>query len=150
MGELDIRKDYGDDGRGKQLTRVIGVAWAMAYTECVLFDRTSRMSLAPGALSVFDMLAERRILDAQQQGVFDRLPGAGRPLVFEDETLVAPEQRMANRILRNAGFTPPEITLRREIAELRERLKTLEGESSVAPRRELRKLVLRLAETKRG
>ena len=69
--------------------------------------------------AVFDLLAEQRILEAVRNGDFDHLPGAGRPLVFEDEPFVSPEQRMANHILRNAGFAPPEIGLRREIARLR-------------------------------
>lgn len=65
------------------------------------------------------MLAERRILEAQARGDLDALPGAGRPLVFEDDTLLSPEQRMINRVLKQAGFTPPEVSLRREIAGLR-------------------------------
>ncbi|MHB1372363.1 MAG: DnaJ family domain-containing protein [Thauera sp.] len=69
--------------------------------------------------SIFDILAEQHILDAVRNGDFDNLPGAGRPLVFDDELFVSPEQRMVNHILRNAGFTPPEIGLRKEIATLR-------------------------------
>ncbi|ANQ83414.1 hypothetical protein dqs_0337 [Azoarcus olearius] len=98
------------------------------------------------SLSVFDILAEQRIADALRRGEFDHLPGAGRPLVFDDEPLLSPEQRMANHILKNAGVTPPEIGLRREIAALRARLETLDGEARARARRELGQLVLRLAE----
>ena len=76
--------------------------------------------------AVFDLLAEQRILEALRNGDFDHLPGAGRPLVIEDEPFVSPEQRMANHILRNAGFAPPEIGLRREIARLRAEIAGLE------------------------
>lgn len=69
--------------------------------------------------SVFDLLAEQRIADAIRRGELDHLPGAGRPLVWDDEPLVAPEQRMANRVLKNAGVTPAEVMVRREIATLR-------------------------------
>ena len=72
--------------------------------------------------SIFDILAEQRIADALKRGDFDRLPGEGKPLVFDDEPFQSPEQRMANRILKNAGFVPQEVLLRREIAALRGQL----------------------------
>ena len=48
--------------------------------------------------SIFDILAEQRILDAERNGDFANLPGAGRPLVFDDELFVSPEQRMVNKV----------------------------------------------------
>ncbi|WP_018992570.1 DnaJ family domain-containing protein [Aromatoleum toluclasticum] len=72
--------------------------------------------------SIFDILAEQRIADAIRRGELDHLPGAGRPLVFDDEPFQSPEQRMVNRILKNAGFVPQEVLLRREIAALRKAL----------------------------
>lgn len=69
--------------------------------------------------SIFDILAEQRIAEAARRGEFERLPGAGRALVFDDDPLLLPAQRMANKILKNAGFTPREILLRRELAALR-------------------------------
>lgn len=69
--------------------------------------------------SVFDLLAEQRIAEALRRGDFEHLPGAGRPLQFDDDAFLSAEQRMVTRVLRNAGFVPPEIGLRREIAELR-------------------------------
>ena len=98
------------------------------------------------SLSVLDILAEQRIAEALRRGEFDHLPGAGRPLVFDDDALLSPELRMANRILKNAGVTPPEIGLRREIAALRRRLETLDGEDRARARRELGLLILRLGE----
>ncbi|MDR1461842.1 MAG: DUF1992 domain-containing protein, partial [Azoarcus sp.] len=65
--------------------------------------------------SIFDILAEQRIVEAGRRGEFERLPGAGRPLIFDDEPLLSPEQRMANKILKNAGITPREVLLRREL-----------------------------------
>jgi hypothetical protein len=65
-----------------------------------------------------DALVEERILEALRRGDFDHLPGAGRPLDLDDDTLVPPEVRIAYRILKNAGFVPPEVAERREIAEL--------------------------------
>jgi len=65
-----------------------------------------------------DLAVEERIQEALRRGDFDDLPGAGRPLDLDDAPLVPPELRVAYRILKNAGYVPPEILERREIAEL--------------------------------
>ena len=57
----------------------------------------------------FELIAERKIAEAAAQGEFDDLPGAGKPLDLEEDPLVPEDQRMANRILRNAGFAPREV-----------------------------------------
>lgn len=67
---------------------------------------------------LIDRLAEERIRQAQEEGTFDDLPGAGRPLALEDDPLVPETLRVAYRILRNAGYLPPEVVLRREIREV--------------------------------
>lgn len=67
---------------------------------------------------LFDRVAEQKIADALARGELDDLPGAGRPLALEDDALVPEELRLAYRILKNAGFVPPEVEARREIAEL--------------------------------
>lgn len=98
---------------------------------------------------IFDQLAERRICEALARGDLDHLPGAGRPLEFDDEPLQTPEQRMVNRILKNAGFTPREVLLRREIAALRAEVEALPtGEVRDAKRHELLLLLVRVAETR--
>lgn len=101
--------------------------------------------------SLFDILAEQRITDALRRGELDNLPGAGKPLVFDDELFVSPEQRMANKILRNAGFAPPEIALRREIAALRAEIAELEegNERRQLLRRRLAMLIVRMQEMRR-
>ena len=101
--------------------------------------------------SIFDILAEQRILDAERNGVFANLPGAGRPLVFDDELFVSPEQRMVNKVLRNAGFTPPEIGLRKQIVALRAEIAALEegSEHRRRLRRRLAMLIMQLQEVGR-
>lgn len=69
---------------------------------------------------VLDELVERRIAQAQAQGAFDDLPGAGAPLALDDDPLVPQEWRVAYRILRNAGLVPPEVEHLREIRRLLE------------------------------
>ncbi|MCL2160328.1 MAG: DUF1992 domain-containing protein [Betaproteobacteria bacterium] len=76
-------------------------------------------------LSIFDILAEQRIAEAERRGEFKHLPGMGQPLVFDDEPFLSPEQRMTNKILKNAGFTPREVLLRRELAALRDEIALL-------------------------
>lgn len=101
------------------------------------------------SLNIFDLLAEQRIADALRNGAFDDLPGAGKPLSFDDDPLLTREQRMANHILRNAGIAPAEIGLRKEIAALRARLEGSDGALRDALRRELAGLLIRLAEMQR-
>jgi len=58
---------------------------------------------------MLDFLAEQRIAEAVSRGELDDLPGAGRPLDLDDDTLVPEELRVAHRILKNAGVAPPEV-----------------------------------------
>lgn len=70
-----------------------------------------------------DAIAERRIREAQARGDFDDLPGAGAPLEFDDDALVPEDLRAAYRVLKNAGFLPPELEVHREIRDIEELLR---------------------------
>jgi hypothetical protein len=76
-------------------------------------------------LSIFDLFAEQHIAEAERRGEFAGLPGTGRPLLFDDEPLLSSEQRMVNKILKNAGFTLREVLLRRELVALRAEIASL-------------------------
>lgn len=65
-----------------------------------------------------DALVERRIAEAMARGEFDDLPGAGKPLALDDDPLVPAEVRVAYRLLKNAGFLPPELEQFAEIGRL--------------------------------
>ena len=78
--------------------------------------------------SVIQLVAERRIEEAQSQGLFDNLPGAGKPLELEDLSHVPEDMRMAYKILRNAGCLPPELEERKEINRLIDLLEHCEDE----------------------
>jgi hypothetical protein len=56
-------------------------------------------------------VAEQKIQEALQNGEFDQLPGAGKPLAMEDLSHLPPETRMAYTILQNSGFadTPQDM-----------------------------------------
>jgi hypothetical protein len=70
----------------------------------------------------FQKIAEQRIREAIERGDLDDLPGKGKPLEFEDDSHIPEDLRMAYKILKNAGVTPPEIGLRKEIAKAEELL----------------------------
>lgn len=67
-------------------------------------------------------LAEEKISQAARRGEFDNLPNAGQPLNLQDESGVPDELRMAYKMLKNSGFTPPELETRKEIMQMEDLL----------------------------
>jgi hypothetical protein len=95
-------------------------------------------------MDIFNKIAERRILEAIQNGDFDNLKGMGKPITFEDETFIPDDLRMAYRILKNAGCVPPEIELGNEIINLSALINTLDDDKERLKRlRELNLKILR-------
>jgi len=78
------------------------------------------------ALSYFARIAEERIREAQKDGVFDNLPGKGKPLQLQDLSMVPEDLRMSYHILKNAQVLPPEAELQKEIHTLQDLLKYVE------------------------
>jgi hypothetical protein len=76
----------------------------------------------------FDAIAERRIREAQERGEFNDLPGMGLPLTLDDDVLVPEDLRVAYRLLKNAGFVPPELAAHGEIRELEQLLQATEDD----------------------
>lgn len=74
------------------------------------------------------LIAEEKIREAMARGEFDNLPGAGKPLDLEDDSMVPQDLRVAYKALKNAGCLPPEIELRKEIVTLRSLLSSIEEE----------------------
>ena len=72
--------------------------------------------------------AEEILRGAIERGEFDNLPGAGKPLRLESYANVPDELRLAYKLLKDAGFLPPELELRKEIVGLKELLATIEDE----------------------
>ena len=83
-------------------------------------------------MMTLDAIAERHILEAQARGDFDDLPGAGAPLDLGDDALVPEDLRAAYRLLRNAGFVPPELEVSREIRELEQLLASIDDAGAQA------------------
>ncbi|MDN0113943.1 DnaJ family domain-containing protein [Yersinia intermedia] len=79
-------------------------------------------------MELIDQWAERYIIDVQQKGELDNLPGSGKPLQLDDDSLVPPELRAGYRLLRNAGYLPVELQDRQEALTIVELLSQLEAQ----------------------
>lgn len=73
-------------------------------------------------MSIFGKLAEERIKEAAERGDFNDLPGKGQPLKLEDDSNVPEELRLAYKILKNAGYTPPELQTQKELMQVEDLL----------------------------
>jgi len=78
---------------------------------------------------LFQKIAEQRIQDAMEQGEFDNLPGAGKPLELDTNPFVPTELRMAYKVLKNAGVVPQEVETHNEIRSLEAMLADMEDEA---------------------
>lgn len=77
-------------------------------------------------MNLIDQIAEARIDEAVERGELTGLAGEGEPLRLDDDSLVPAELRMAYRILKNAGFVPPEVQTRREIQQVEDLIARLD------------------------
>jgi hypothetical protein len=75
---------------------------------------------------LLEQIAEARITEAMARGELDNLPGSGQPLRLDDDRLVPESLRAGFRILKNAGYLPPELETRREIRHIEQLLATIE------------------------
>lgn len=75
-------------------------------------------------------LVEERIETAMKEGAFDDLPGKGKPLALEDDSMVPEEMRMAYKVLRNSGHVPPEVADRKEIQDIVDMLESCPDEQT--------------------
>lgn len=103
-------------------------------------------------MDLLDQLAEAHIQKAVDRGSLDDLPGAGQPLPPDEASQVPPELRAGYRLLKNAGYVPPEVNQAREIRELSDLLAVAEKGSDQADkaRRRLRFLEATLATSRHG
>lgn len=100
-------------------------------------------------MHAFEAIAEQRINEAAARGDLDHLPGAGQPLNLDDDLLVPEDLRMAYRILKNAGYVPPEVHTLKEIGALQRLIQSLdEGEARDIALRKLRLLTMQMNETR--
>jgi DnaJ family protein C protein 28 len=72
------------------------------------------------------MLVERKIQEAMENGAFDNLPGRGKPLPLNTNPYLEPGQELAFGLLQNNGFAPDWIerdqAIRQELEMARRQL----------------------------
>src|SRR5262245_46712793 len=102
-------------------------------------------------MGFFQKLCEERIQRAQEEGVFDNLPGKGKPLNLEDDSFVPEDLRLTYKILKNSHCLPIEMELRKDIYSLRQLLNAaVNPDERREIRRELNLLILNLNLKHRG
>lgn len=73
-------------------------------------------------MNLLDQLAEQKIAEARDRGELEDLPGQGVRQVLDDDSLVPEHLRAAYRVLRNAGYLPPEVQTLRDIERVEDLL----------------------------
>jgi hypothetical protein len=93
-------------------------------------------------------MAENRILEAIEGGLFDNLRGKGKPLVLEDDSHIPPELRMVYKIMKMADCLPPALEMRKEIIRLQGLVASLPDEAEkLRQMRRLNFLIMKLGMT---
>ncbi|HXF86642.1 MAG TPA: DUF1992 domain-containing protein [Anaerolineales bacterium] len=85
-----------------------------------------------------ERIAETIIQEAMERGDFDNLPGKGKPIDLTEYFETPEDVRVAQSVLKSAGFVPREVELLREIAKLQQTLSTTAAEEK---KREIRKKI---------
>ena len=70
----------------------------------------------------FEDPVEVKIKAAMAEGQFDNLPGKGKPLDLKRYIETPEHLRTAYHILKNAGFVPEEVRLKKEMELIREKI----------------------------
>src|SRR3954465_6587754 len=101
-------------------------------------------------MDIFQKIAENKIREAMEEGLFKEIPGKGKPFTFEDDSMVPEDLRQCHKILKNAHCLPPELEIRRDIFNIRQMLESARDEETrTALRRKLNSALLAL-DTQRG
>ena len=76
-----------------------------------------------------EKVLEEQIRRAIDEGKFDNLKGAGKPLNLDDYFATPEDIRAGYTLLKNNDFVPPEVELLRETGILREKIKNSRDEN---------------------
>ncbi len=78
---------------------------------------------------VYQKVVEEKINQAIERGEFSDLNGKGTPLDLDDNLYVPESLRLSFRILKNAGMTPSEVQVFKDIKKLQQKLKHSEDKN---------------------
>lgn len=76
-----------------------------------------------------EKVLEEQIRRAIDEGKFDNLKGAGKPLNLDDYFAAPEDIRAGYTLLKNNDFVPPEVELIKETGILREKIKNASDEN---------------------
>lgn len=79
-------------------------------------------------MTVFWRIVDEKIKQAYEEGEFNNLSGMGKPLSLDDDLGIPENLRMAYRILKNAGYTPEDSEIRKEIMTIEDLIKSSTNE----------------------
>ncbi|RYM02923.1 DUF1992 domain-containing protein [Sporolactobacillus sp. THM7-7] len=82
-------------------------------------------------MNIISILAEEKIQEGLKHGAFHNLPGKGKPLKFEDTSRVPEDLRAGYRMLKNAGYLPKELQLRKEMVTLNDLIRCCDDEDEL-------------------
>ena len=91
------------------------------------------------------IIAERKIKEAIKEGLLDRKEWRNRPLPPSNDSMIPDDLRIAYKMLKNAGYVPPEIEAKKEIQQLEDLIAATEDEHTrVKQIKKLNYLVMKL------
>ncbi len=93
------------------------------------------------AADKFESLAETKIQQAMEEGAFKNLSGIGKPIDLNKYYAMPEHLRLGYLILKNAGYLPEEVRLKREMELIKEKIRKCRSENSK------KKLMRELAQT---
>jgi hypothetical protein len=113
--------NHAPGSAGCQARPQVGFQHLFADGVCLVYHLVDG-SIQEAMMDWADRLAEQRILEAEREGVFDNLPGEGKPLPEDPFAALPDEIRMAARVLAMCGCAPQEVGLLRTLNEARRHL----------------------------
>ncbi|WP_350019875.1 DnaJ family domain-containing protein [Priestia flexa] len=95
-------------------------------------------------MDIAHIIAEEKIKQAINDGDFDNLPGAGKPLELEDLSHIPEELRQAYRMMKNAGMVSDEKQLKKEVITLEQLAAVCKGDEKADVEQKLTEKKVRL------
>ena len=77
----------------------------------------------------FESLVEAKIQQAIADGEFKNLRGKGKPIDLSKYYGVPGHLRLGYQILRNAGYIPEEVRLKKEMEDIKEKIRATKSEN---------------------
>lgn len=87
-------------------------------------------------MNLLSQICEEEIRRARREGIFDNLEGKGRPLELDDLSSVPEDLRSGYILLKNSGYLPEELELKKEMVSLEKLIDSCNDEEQKEAHRE--------------